>query len=82
MSHTSTHLRHMQVHHRSLYMGMAQLFFYGNNIYSLFQQMGGKAVPKGVHTSIFSDACFLHGQPEGLLNGTMAQGLALLTTIE
>ncbi len=48
-------------------VGVAEEFLDGANVVAGFKQMGGEAVPEGVATDRFGNACELHGSADGSL---------------
>ena len=51
-------LSYMQIDQSSIDMGMSQQFLDSDNVESLFQEMGGIAVPQGMQVYIFIDGGF------------------------
>ena len=46
---------------------MPQQVFYIGYIYSFFEQMGGKTMPKAMYATVFYNACLFFGIAEYLL---------------
>ena len=51
-----TSIKHMRVDHRCLHVAVAEKLLDGSNVRATFQQMGGKAMAKGVAAGRLTDA--------------------------
>ena len=51
-----TSIKHMRVDHRGLHVAVAEKLLDGSNVRPTFQQMGGKAMAKGMTTGGFTDS--------------------------
>ena len=65
-----TSIKHMRVDHRGLHVTVAQKLLNGSNVGLSFQQVGGKAMAKGMSTGGFTDSsssdCSANGSPHFL----------------
>ena len=66
----------MRVNHRCPHISVAQKLLNGSDVITLLQQVGGKAVPKGVTAPILKNMTLHYGILHSFLHGTLRGDLA------
>ena len=71
-------IQHMRVDHRGLYVTVAQKLLNGSNVRTSFQQVGGKAMAKGMATGRFTDSSSSDCRANGALDD---RGIKMMTPL-